>query len=145
MSQEPSKSCPASSSASPSLPTSPTIVWRRAATTSSKTRPELAAEPVEAVVAQDLPPSALRRTLVLARSDDHHDLASRHATEQPLDERCSEKARRPGHGDSPAGELVGNHRCVSSTRSPKSGRFSCGNGLRCRSDSYQSGCGGTAF
>ena len=71
---------------------------------------QLTAESVEAVVAQDFSPRALSGPLVLAGPDDHDYLASGHAAKQPLDERCSEKARRPGHGDSPAGELVADHR-----------------------------------
>jgi hypothetical protein len=77
---------------------------------------ELAAEPVETVVAKDLAPGSLGRWVALARADEHDDLASGHASEQPLDERRSQEARRSGYGDSPAGELVGDHECVSSTR-----------------------------
>ena len=86
---------------------------------SSKLSPSSAAEAVEAVVAQDLAPGALGRPLTLAGADEHDDLAVGHAAQQPLDERGSEEARRPGHGDSPAGELVAYHGSVSSTRVPK--------------------------
>ena len=85
-----------------------------------KTLAELATEPVEAVIAEDLAPGAFAGPLALAGADDHDDLAFGHASEQPLNERCSEEARRSGHGDSPAGEVVGDHGCVSSTRLSKS-------------------------
>ena len=92
----------------------------------------LNAESVEAVVAQDFSPCALNGPLVLAGPDDHDYLAFGHAAKQPLDERCSEEARRPGHGDSPGGELVADHRSVSSTRLSDGEHFSCANGAsRC--------------
>ncbi len=77
---------------------------------------ELAAESVETVVAEDLAPRSLGRSVALPGADDDHDLASGHASKQALDERGSDEACRPGHGDPPGGELVEYHECVSSTR-----------------------------
>ena len=106
MSQEPSKSCPASSSAALLCRHRPRSCGggqrppRRSARRARRGagRSSRCAGP---------PAECAQPALVLAGPDDHDHLAFGHATEQPLDERCSEKARRPGHGDSPAGELVG--------------------------------------
>ena len=81
---------------------------------------ELGAQAVEAVVAENLAPGALRGSLVLAGAHEQDDLASGDAPEQALDERRTEEARPPGNSDPPAGEIVGYHECVSSTEVPKS-------------------------
>ena len=109
---------PVSSRPRPSRATSPAMVRSRRSITASKSSPSSRPEPVEAVVAQDLAPGPLGWALSLARADEHDHLAFGHAAEQALDERCPEEARRPGHGDSPAGELVAYHGSVSSTQVP---------------------------
>jgi hypothetical protein len=82
--------------------------------------PELPPEAVEAVVAENLPSGPFGGPLTLPGAHEHDDFAFGHAAKQSLHKRCSEEARRSGHGDSPAGELVGYHESVSSTRVPKS-------------------------
>jgi hypothetical protein len=77
-----------------------------------KTVTELGAQPVEAIVTENLPPRAFGRPLSLAWADEHNDLTVGHRSEQALNERCTEKARCPGHGDPPSGELVEYHDCV---------------------------------
>ena len=100
---------PSSSRPSPSSPTSPAIVVQPPGDLLVEAVAELAAQPVEAVVAEDLARGALGRRWPSARADEHDDLAVGHAAQQALDERRAEEARRAGDGDAPAGELVGDH------------------------------------
>ena len=119
MSQDPRIARPASSRARPSRPTSRADRAQSPGDHVVEAVAELAPEPVEAVVAEYLAPGALVGALTLAGTDEHDDLALGHAAEQSFDERCSEEARRSGHGDPPAGELVAYHGSVSSTRMPR--------------------------
>ena len=73
----------------------------------------LLAEPVEGVVAEDLPLGPLLDGGPAARADEQHELAVGHAAQQPLDERGAEEAGAAGDGDALAGELLGDHGTLS--------------------------------
>ena len=71
---------------------------------------ELAAQPVECVVLEDLPADPLVDARALARSDQQHEPAVGHAAQQPLDQRRADETRAPGDGDALARQLLGDHR-----------------------------------
>jgi hypothetical protein len=69
---------------------------------------ELASQPVEAVVAQDLPADALG--LAPAPGPHHQEeVAVGDGSEQSLHQRGAEEARGSGDGDAPAGERLTDH------------------------------------
>ena len=72
-------------------------------------RAELAAQPVEGVVAQQLALDAPSGRGALAVTDEQHQLAARHRAQQPLHERGPDEAGRPGDGDASAGQGLGDH------------------------------------
>ena len=72
-------------------------------------RPELTAETVEGVIAQDLALDAPRGRRALAVADEQDELAVRRGAQQPLHEGGSDEAGRSGDGDPRAGEGLGDH------------------------------------
>ena len=82
-----------------------------AATSSSKAAlpPTLVAQPVEAVVLEDLPLGPLLDRPHPPAPHQQDELAVRHGSEQPLDQRRPEETGGAGDGDALAGELVADH------------------------------------
>ena len=70
---------------------------------------ELLAEPVEAVVAENLPADPVSGGLPAARTHQHDDPAARHRPEQPLNQGGTQEAGGAGDGDALAGQAVSDH------------------------------------
>src|SRR3546814_172305 len=77
----------------------------------------LLAQPVEGVVAEDLPLGPLLDGGAPARTDQQDELAAGHGAQKPLDERGAEEASAPGDRDALAVEALGDHAiCLPSGR-----------------------------
>jgi hypothetical protein len=76
--------------------------------------PELGAKAVETVVPDDLTACSVLGGETLTWPDKDDNLATRHAPEEALDERGSQETRRPRHRDALAGEIVSDHKVLSS-------------------------------
>ena len=107
---------PASSSPRPSRLTSPAIVWRRRAISPSNRSPSSPRSRSKQSLRRISRSLFARPERCAARGGRAPRPRIRDASKQALDERGSEEACRPGHGDPPGGELVEYHECVSSTR-----------------------------
>ncbi len=77
----------------------------------------LGAQPIEGVVAEDLPLGPLLHGGPATRADEQDELAAGHAAQQPLDQGRAEEPRAPGDGDALAVQALRDHRiCLPSGR-----------------------------